>query len=367
MNIFQIELNRLGNLQIESNQLLDQFYAGKQEFDFLSKDALDIKYFGRDVSTSTQLAEDMSSFLNTVWKIGKGRFSDKSKGSQYTCFIGAGLVEVTTRIRDFVDEIMSQIYYQPYHSECAASICSYSGQIYTILQGESLTSADACFRQYVYLTNVNPFLQQLNQIIHQHLVGTDVDTVKQFIDTALFGISSVVVDTSGADSADMAPYRFVVDLLNGKLLEDDLLDHRADIRPVVEDDMNLKKSLQAKETVLWITQQYSVPDVNASWLHLGVQMLADFNQRNSALCAEFYSGQSSIRVSPQRPAGFGGPSRMMDSRGAQSMFGSPVVSQRKYSRRGRKRGQANQLSSSQDDLQPIILHALQSPILKPLL
>lgn len=344
-NMFQMELSRLGNLQLESNQLLDQFYASKNEFDFISKDALEVKYFGEDASKSIEYVEEVSTFLNTVWHMGKVRFSDKSRRSQYTCFLGAGITEVTTRIRNFVDEIMSQIYYQPYHSECAAAICAHSSQIYTILQGESLPSADLCFRQYIYLTHANPFLQQLNLLIHQYLVHTDVATVKQFIDTIMFDNPSISVDTSGTDSAEMAPFRYVVDLLNGTLLDEDFLDHRSDIRPVVEEDINLKKSLQAKATVQWIMQQYSVPDVNQLWLQSGSQMLADFTQRNNALFAEFYS--------VQRSKSFTGPVR-----GSQRKTSSP---------RGRRR-QVNQQqrSSAQDDLQPIVLHALQSPILKPL-
>lgn len=81
-------------------------------------------------------------------------------------------------------------------------------------------------------------------------------TPKQFVDSVVLGIPPAEKSLVKYDTEDSVPHKFLIDLLNGKLLDKDILDHNSDIRPVVDDDTNLKRSIVVKVVVDWILQQY---------------------------------------------------------------------------------------------------------------
>lgn len=76
-------------MQLECNELLDKFYPYKNDFDFLVKEALQLKYLGEDGCLSNQAcSEEFSLFIKSVWQMGKYRFLEKGKNTKYTCFVG---------------------------------------------------------------------------------------------------------------------------------------------------------------------------------------------------------------------------------------------------------------------------------------
>lgn len=152
----------------------------------------------------------------------------------------------------------------------------------------NLGSADACFHQLTYLELAIPFLDRLCHLIHQYLLLPDVHTPKQFVDSVILGIPSIEKIMLKDDMEDMKPYRIVIDFLNGKLLGEDILDHNSDIRPVVEEDTNLKRSAVVMKVVEWILQQYFYTEKPSPSLMLG---FADFDG-----CTDFFR-ESHVRSS----------------------------------------------------------------------
>lgn len=134
-------------------------------------------------------------------------------------------------------------------------------QIMRELKGDCFTTAETCLRQYTYLQAALPFLHKLKSLINQYLLSNNVHTPKEFVDRIILQIPYIDGLRFEEDCNDMAPFRFTVELLNGKLMDIDVLDHNSEIKPVVEDDTNLKKSIIVIETVNWIMQQYKTESV----------------------------------------------------------------------------------------------------------
>ncbi|KAG8286667.1 hypothetical protein J6590_054508 [Homalodisca vitripennis] len=89
INILQFESSRLSMLQLECNKLLDKFYSSKEEFDFLIKDSIRIKYIGEEDSLRVEeYIKEFSTFFMNVWQVGKLKFSEKGKRMKYICFVG---------------------------------------------------------------------------------------------------------------------------------------------------------------------------------------------------------------------------------------------------------------------------------------
>ncbi|XP_046663422.1 uncharacterized protein LOC124356281 isoform X1 [Homalodisca vitripennis] len=369
INILQFESSRLSMLQLECNKLLDKFYSSKEEFDFLIKDSIRIKYIGEEDSLRVEeYIKEFSTFFMNVWQVGKLKFSEKGKRMKYICFVGNPLVEVMSTIQSFVQEVMVRLTYMPYHSECASIMHNICNQIHIELQEECLGSADTCLRQYIYLQAAIPFLQELKYLIHQYLITPGIHTDKQFVDTVILQIPAINKDMLKDDDKDMVTFRFVVDLLNGKLVDKDVLDHNSDIRPIVEDDINLKRSLLVTKTVEWIMQQYKIEDVSSVFHNLTHHLVPVDAIGRKRSCYD-WTPYSLRTFNYPNPVDF---IDTMDTSDIQKLDWSLVYNgspspQRKFSRRGRKTGLNNNEISTSNDLQPIRLQTLQTPLLPPLL
>ncbi|XP_054290457.1 uncharacterized protein LOC129005569 [Macrosteles quadrilineatus] len=354
INILQYESHRLFSLQIECNQLLDIFYGLKEEFGFFLKEGVHIKYLGLEDVLEKEYTKEFTLFLMNVWQIGKHKFSEKGKKVQYLCYVGKLLSEVILLITSFVNEVMHRLNYMPFHSECTATIHTICNEIYAVLQSDCLKSADECLRQYVYLQDAIPFLRELNGLINKYLLLPKVHTPKQFLDRIILKIPPIEDILATEDTEDTEPFRFVVNLLNGKLLGDEVLDQNTDIRPIVEDDINFKKSMTIVKTVDWILQQYNIQDI---------PMVAKHSESINRYNTNLYRNHKPLGYNTSdlfEPFDFG----KLDWMG---LYSSQLLSQRKYSRRGKRSGPNNTGSRSSDDLQPIKLEKLQTPLLLPLL
>lgn len=165
-------------------------------------------------------------------------------------------------------------------------------QILGELKGECLSTADTCLRQYIYLQAALPFIQEFKSLINQYLLSTNVHTPREFLDQIILQIPSVDGLLLEEDCNDMAPLRFTVELLNGKLLDSDVLDHNSEIKPVVEDDTNLKRSMIVIETVNWIMQQYKTDNVPKAFKNFAIP--ADLVSRKKSFNPEVNSFASTM-------------------------------------------------------------------------
>lgn len=121
-------------------------------------------------------------------------------------------------------------------------------------------------------------------------MSTNVHTPRDFLDRIILQIPSVDGLLLEEDCNDMAPFRFTVKLLNGKLLDSDVLDHNSEIKPVVEDDTNLRRSMIVIETVNWIMQQYKTDNVPRAFKNFAVpadlvSRKKSFNPQVNTLCS----------------------------------------------------------------------------------
>lgn len=176
-------------------------------------------------------------------------------------------------------------------------ICQILGE----LKGECLSTAETCLRQYIYLQAALPFIQELKSLINQYLMSTNVHTPQQFLDRIILQIPCVDGLLLEEDCNDMAPFRFTVTLLNGKLLDSDVLDHNSEIKPVVEDDSNLKRSMIVIETVNWIMQQYKTDNVPKAFKNFVVpadliSRKKSFNPEVNTVCSRNARSSNSISL-----------------------------------------------------------------------
>lgn len=117
-----------------------------------------------------------------------------------------------------------------------------------------LSTADACLRQYVYLMKSIPFLNQLKEIIELYILRPQNYTVQSIYKELVLNIPLSSDLSQLGDSDDLKPFRYVVDLLNGKLLGLYTLDQHSEIKPVVS-DVNLKTKDFVSGMVDWILQK----------------------------------------------------------------------------------------------------------------
>lgn len=88
-------------------------------------------------------------------------------------------------------------------------------------------------------------------------------SIQNFFDELVNGIIPTSNKESEQDSETMKSFRYVVDLLTGKLLEDNYpLDQNSLIRPVVSSDKTLKKNQLIKEMADWLLSHYDTSITN---------------------------------------------------------------------------------------------------------
>lgn len=88
-------------------------------------------------------------------------------------------------------------------------------------------------------------------------------TIKNVYDELVSGIIPTSNNGLNEDSEAMKPFRYVVDLLTGKLVGDNCaLDQNSLIQPVVSSDKTLKKNQLVKEMVDWLLNHYNTSITN---------------------------------------------------------------------------------------------------------
>lgn len=89
MAILQQEIERLSILEDECNKKLDEFYASKQEFEFMLRN-LPNKLLGMDIDNypvEKEIIDEFTDYVTAVWQFGADKLGQAQKKFQYASII----------------------------------------------------------------------------------------------------------------------------------------------------------------------------------------------------------------------------------------------------------------------------------------
>uniref|UniRef100_A0A1B6E6Y6 Uncharacterized protein n=4 Tax=Clastoptera arizonana TaxID=38151 RepID=A0A1B6E6Y6_9HEMI len=290
MYLLHIEFNRLNVLEHDCNTALDIFYALRQDIDTLHYNFLYMKLPDSQTEDHSMIFKNInefSEFVTLLWQKGSQQLVKNVHSIQYASLIEKPLKIVTTVIIEHVEETKCILHQTLCHPECVTELNTMCSEIKNELI-PCLHHADACLRQYVYLIKSIPFLKQLKDIITLFINRPLNYTVQSIYKELILEIpfTSNIINLKDCD--DMKPFRYVIQLLNGQLLNLDPLDHRSEIKPVVSTN-HLELNSIVISAVKWILQKNKL-DSKSSGVQSYIEQIERSNRFDQCIIDYYESG-----------------------------------------------------------------------------